>query len=610
MKNFFSALLGSLTALVIFTGGAVLLAMGIIGALIALGDNQKAPGMERGSYLVFDLGANITDSPPLIDFSQFTGTPTHTLQLRAVTRALRAAKTDDRVAGLLLKGTVSADGYGSGLAALREIRTALLDFKSAGKPITAYLESCSTKDYYLASAAADIVLDPYGLILMPGLASEPIFFAGAFEKYGIGVQVTRVGKYKAFAEPFTRKDMSAENREQTQKLLDDLWGSMLGDMAKARGLTVEAMQAVVDAEGIIRPGPAMAAKLVDRIAYRDELIAELRKKTGSASGDKVAFKQIELASYIKLARDVVDEEKSPGTAAKSSGGRGRVAIVYAEGDIVDGDGEPGYVGGVKFARELRRLRQDDSVKAIVLRINSPGGSASASEHIAREVQLARKDKPVVVSMGSYAASGGYWIAAYGSRIFAEPTTITGSIGVFGLQFDVQKLANNVGLTFDSVKTGNFADMLTITRPKTEAELAVIQNMVDWLYGEFIAKVAEGRKLAPEAVREIAQGRVWSGAEAKNLGLVDEIGGLDAAVNYAAEKAGLGRSYRIVEYPQKKDMAEALAELFEKFAPATHAQAGGVVGQAMQRVRRELGALGAYNDPKGIYARMPLDLSIR
>ncbi len=606
-------MLGALVALIIFAGGAVLLFIGILGAIVAMSGDKKAPTFERGSYVVFDLSANITDAPATLDFSQFTGDHNTTLQLRAVTRALRAAKNDDRVAGVMLKGSLTPMGYGSGFAVLKEVRAALLDFKASGKPVKAYLEAVTTKDYYLASAASDIALDPYGMILMPGLASEPMFYTGAFEKYGIGVQVTRVGKYKSYVEPYTRRDMSPENREQTQKLLNDLWGSMLGDIAQSRGLTAEKIQAVVDAEGIIRPEPAKKGKLVDRIAYRDEVIDEIRAKTGPSSRDKVTFKQIELSAYVKLSKDVVDVTKKSDDETKSTAsGRGRIAIIYAEGAIVDGEGERGEIGGVKFARELRRLRQDDSIKAIVLRVNSPGGSASASENIGREVRLTRKVKPVVVSMGTYAASGGYWISAYGDRIFAEPTTITGSIGVFGIQFDVQKLANNVGLTFDVVKTGKFADAITITRPKTDEELAVFQNMVDWIYGEFVNKVADARKLPRETVQEIAQGRVWSGAEAKKLGLVDEIGGLDTALKYTAEKAGLGKNYRIVEYPQKKDLAEAISELVERFSPDARAGAtsGGVVGQITQRLKQELAALKTFNDPQGLYARMPMELSIR
>ena len=286
-------------------------------------------------------------------------------------------------------------------------------------------------------------------------------------------------------------------------------------------------------------------------------------------------------------------------------------MVYAEGEIVDGEGDPGEVGGIKFARELRRLREDDSVKAIVLRVNSPGGSASAAEAIGHEIWLARKVKPVIVSMGSYAASGGYWISAYADRIFAEPTTITGSIGVFGIQFDVQKLAGDWGITFDRVKTGKFADALTISRPKTDEELAVLQRMVDWIYGQFIVKVSEGRKLKAADVQEIAQGRVWSGAEAMKLHLVDEIGGLDQALVYATKAAKLLPGSPIVEFPEKKDLAQTLAEFIGRVTPETnHDRASGAIGQFEKRMEDQLKELKGFNDPQGIYLRMPLDLSIR
>ncbi|MEO7799624.1 MAG: signal peptide peptidase SppA, partial [Opitutaceae bacterium] len=540
MKNFFTSLLGALVALIIFSFGSMLLLIGFVGAMAALGGGDKAtPTFENGSYVIFDLAGNITDAPRSFDLGSLTGADNNNLQLRTLTRALRAAAKDTRVAGIFIKGELSTAGYGTGYAALKEVRAALIEFKTSGKPVKAFLTTATTKDYYLASAASEVVIDPYGMIIMPGLASQPTFFAGAFEKYGVGVQVTRVGKYKSAVEPFTRRDMSVENREQIQNLLNDVWGGLVSDIAGDRGVTVANLQATVDAHGIIRAEQAVSGKLVDRVAYRDEVIDELKASTGR-TGSKKPFKQITISAYTKVANDIVDAPKkgTGDTVTAKSGGRGRIAIVYAEGEIVDGEGELGEIGGTKFSREIRALRQDENVKAIVLRVNSPGGSATASETIQREIILAQKAKPVVVSMGSYAASGGYWISTYSDRIFAEPTTITGSIGVFGVQFDVQKLANGFGLTFDSVKTGKFADAITITRPKTAEEMAVFQNLVDWIYGEFVRKVAESRQLKRERVEEIAQGRVWSGVAAKELGLVDEIGGLDAALAYAAQKAGL------------------------------------------------------------------------
>lgn len=608
MKSFFSSLFGSLAALCLFFGGGLLIALLCLAMIAAMGKKQVE--LERGSYLVLDLSANITEAPPAVDLRILGRHREESLQLRTITRSLRAAAKDDRIRGVFIRGDLNASLSGVGYGTLQEVRAALVEFKASGKPVKAYLTYATTRDYFLASTATELTLDPYGMILMPGLASEPMFFAGAFERFGIGVQVTRVGKFKSYVEPYVRKDMSPENREQIQKLLDDVWGEIVGEIAAARGVKRGEVQQVVDAEGIIRATAAKSAKLVDRVAYRDQVIAELKKDTGRA-GSKESFKQIGLADYSRIAKTTESAARGGAKPDKGSGRRGgKVAVVYAEGAIVDGEGEDaGEVGGSRFSRELRRLRQDDEIKAVVLRVNSPGGSASASETILRELALMKKVKPVVVSMGTYAASGGYWISTYGDRIFAEPTTITGSIGVFGLQFDIKRLANDLGFTFDSVKTGRFADAITITRPKTDAELAVFQRMVDWIYEEFISKVAEGRKLKRDYVQQIAEGRVWSGAEALKLGLVDELGGLDAAIAHAAGKARLGDDFRVVEFPRKKELAEAIQEVLERVTPSS-ARASGFAGQLMQRLEAEVAAVKAFNDPAGVYARLPIDVTIR
>lgn len=606
MKNFFTSLLGSLVALILFSVGCMILAIGFFAMLAAIGSAEKsAPAFERGSYLVFDLATNISDAPQPVDLGIFGGED-RTVQLRTVTRALRAAATDDRIAGVFITGDLSPMAYGSGYAALKEVRDALEAFKKSGKPIAAYLTHATTKSYYLASTANDLAIDPYGMILMPGLASEPMFFTGTFEKYGINVQMTRVGKYKSAVEPFTRKDMSPEAREEMQKLLGDLWNGILAGIAPSRNLTPDGIQTVIDREGVLRADVAKETGFVDRVVYRDQIYDDLKAKTGR-KGSRQPFKQVTLVEYAKTNKGLGDLPMFEGVEA--GGGSGKVAVVYAEGEIVDGEGEPDQIGGTRFSRELRKLRLDPSVKAIVLRVNSPGGSASASEVIQREVRLIKDVKPIVISMGSYAASGGYWISAYGDRIFAEANTITGSIGVFGLQFDVQKLANNFGLSFDVVKTGRYADAVTISRPKTPEELAIAQNMVDWIYDEFVKKVAEGRKLSTEAVQAIAQGRVWSGSDALERGLVDEIGGLDAAIAFAAQKAKLSADYRIVEYPREKELMEVIQELLDRTSPGI-ARSTGLKGQIMDRVERELKALNALNDPKGIYARLPMMMDVR
>ncbi|HZL46471.1 MAG TPA: signal peptide peptidase SppA [Opitutaceae bacterium] len=603
MKNFFASLFGSLVALVIFFGGCAFLGFVLVVALAAMGQRRPTE-VAQGSYLVFDLSANIQDAPPEFDGSAmfgplFGGQRLTTLQLRAVTHALRAAAKDHRIAGVLITGNLQPVDFGSGYGALKEVRAALLAFKASGKPIVAYLDEATTRDYYLASAADEVVLDPFGAILLPGLASTPLFMAGAFEKFGVGVQVTRVGKYKSAVEPYTRKDLSPEAREELQNLLNDLWTDLVRDIAASRQLSREAVQHVVDTEGVIPASSALAHKLVDRTAYRDEIIDELKVKTGRKKGTTESFKQVSLSAYAGSAR---------GAGDAFGRGANRIAVIYAEGEIVDGEGQIGEVGGHKFARELRRLRQDDDVKAIVLRVNSPGGSATASEEIQREIRLTMQKKPVVVSMGSVAASGGYWISTYADRIFAEPTTITGSIGVFGMFINVQQLFNNLGLTFDTVKTGQVADLLTISRPKTEAELAIFQKLVDWIYDEFTTKVAESRKLDKAKVLEIAQGRVWSGVEAKKLGLVDEIGGLGRAIAYAAQKASLGTNYRLTEFPRKKQLAELINELLRDMAP-DQAGSDDALMKLFGEFKDQARVLLRYNDPRGVYARLPVDIVI-
>ena len=614
MKNFFTSFFATLSALIVFLLGGVGCFFLLLGVLAAMGEKRPAT-VPSGAYLVFDLAANIQDAPTQVEgldelMEVFGGRAPRQLQLREVTRALEAAAKDEAIKGLYLTGSMRPQGYGSGFAALKEVREALEVFKASGKPIKAYLGYARTWDFYLASTAGELVLDPYGAVAMPGLASQPMFFPGTFEKFGIGVQVTRVGKYKSAVEPYTRKDMSPENRAQVQKLLDDVWATLTTAIEQSRNLPAGSLQKAVDTKGLLRADDALKLKLVDRTAYLDEILAELKSATGR-QGSSQPFKQIAMKDYARLV-------SSGGLSAKrqgdrkielGAGGRGKLAIVYAEGEIVNGTGnEDGYVYGDKTARLLRQIRQDDNIRAVVLRVNSPGGSVTASEAILRELRLIQRDKPVIVSMGTVAASGGYWIATASGRVFAEPTTITGSIGVYGLFLNFQGLATEkLGLTFDTVKTGKFADAATIIRPKTEEELAIFQTAVDWVYDQFISKVTDARKLDRKVVEEIAQGRVWSGSEALKLKLVDEIGGLADAVKYAAGKAGLGDNFRVVEYPRKKQFAEQFAEVFD---PRRREQTfGGPVGVFIRELTDELKSLGKFNDPRGLYTRLPFELRL-
>jgi protease-4 len=618
MKSFFKTLFATFFALILFSISlAVLGIVGVIG-LAKLGSEQESK-IEKGSYLVFDISVNLTDTPPPSDgqraFGKLFGNDSPTpISVRRALDSISAAAKDDRITGIFLHGGFEPEGYGSGFAAIKEVREALIAFKASGKPIAAYLVSPDTRDYYLASVADTIYLNPFGELAMAGLSSQPMFFAEAFNKYGIGVQVTRVGKYKSAVEPFTRKDMSPENREQTQKLLDDVWTQFKLGVAQTReGVDADALQRLIDATGIITPEAAKENHLIDEIAYLPDVIEALRKKNGQGAGAASrTFRQVDFGTYAKEKLGKTKDKDSLSNLFDSSP---KLAIVYAEGEIVDGEGEAtGIIGGDRFARELRKLRHDSNVRAIVLRVNSPGGSAVASEVIQRELVMLRDaGKPVVVSMGTVAASGGYWISTAADRVFAEPNTITGSIGVFGILPNIQKLANGYGVTFDEVKTGRYAGLFTLARPKSEDELKIVQGFVDRIYDQFITKVSTARQIPVEQVREIAQGRVWSGAQALDIRLVDEIGGLQNAIAFAKTKGGLAVDAKIIEFPAPKEFAEELAEIFgdqkKPLAASLIGPKAGLINNGVKRLQSDLESLGRLNDPKGIYARLPFDLRV-
>ncbi len=613
MKNFLKSVLATVVGLNLFF---LLLAAALFATLLGLAalsrHQQTSTPVPDGAYLVFNLSTNIQDAPvPPNDLEQVLaalgGDDRRPLQLRTCTRALAAAATDPRIKGVLLRGSLQPENYGSGFAALSEVRAALAAFRRSGKPVQAWLRDATLRDFYLASVADDIALDPYGALWLPGLAAQPVFFTGAMEKFGIGVQVVRVGQYKSAVEPFILREMSPESRAQTRLLLDDLWGHLRDGITQARRLAPDALQELADSEGLIRADLALARGLTTRTAYWDEILDDLKKATGR-TGPHQTFKQVSLPAY---AATLPDDSSSPLSAPAAAAASGELAIVYAEGMILDGHGpDKKAIYGDPLAAQLRELRLNDEVKAVVLRINSPGGSASAAETIQREIRLLRAKKPLVVSMGTVAASGGYWIAAPADRIFAEPTTITGSIGVFGLLFNFQELATGkLGLTFDTVKTGRFADALAPTRPKTTEELALVQRHVDWLYEEFIQKVSAGRHLQPDAVRAIAGGHVWSGLAALKLGLVDELGGLSDAIHDAAQRAQLGGQFTIQEYPHAPNMLE---ELVKNIAGNDQDQSAlpKALGTLSSDLRTAWRTLHQLNDPRGAHALLPLDLSLR
>lgn len=577
--------------------------------LIALGSRDTEPLVENNSILVFDLSLDITDANPATDPADLLNDALGgssgpiPISLRTVLDTLEEAATDDRIAGILLQGAIATDGQGSGYATLTEVRQALTEFQDeSGKPILAYDTGWSERDYYITSVADPIILNPTGAIELDGFSAETIFFGDALEQFGLDVQVIRAGQYKSATEQFTRNSNSPENREQLQQLLDDFWTEFLATTSADRDLQPTDLDAIAESRGILLAPEAQSQGIVDQVWFADEVITELRTVTGQSSesipADEPAFRNISLPRYA----DAVGTVYANGEFSEN-----RIAVVYADGAIVSGEGGPGFIGGDSLSRQLRELRQDDDVKAIVLRVNSPGGGASPSEIIAREVMLTSEEKPVIISMGSVAASGGYMIAAYGDRIFASPTTITGSIGVFGLVLNVQELANENGITWDVVKTAPFADSETIARPLTERELEINQGIVDQVYDRFLNVVAEGRPLTPQEVSTVAQGRIWSGIDAQQVGLVDELGGLEDAIAAAAEAANLGEDWQIDEYPRPRTLEEQiLNSLFgsQLRSVMTRSTPSDPITEELQQFQGQLRQFQGLNDPRGTYVVLP------
>ena len=604
MRNFikqtFASLIGTLLGFLIFfglgTGGLLLL-------LITVASRDTAPLVKDKSMLVFDLSLNISDASSSSGTGAaiqevLSGEQDNTINLRTVLDTLEKAQRDKRIVGIYLDGS-RAQSIDAGYATLKEVRAALERFRAAGKTIIAYDMDWREKEYYLGSVANTVVLNPLGEIGIKGLSSQPLFYAGALQKYGIGVQVIRVGSYKGAVEPFVLTKLSPENRQQTQKLLDDVWGEWRSAVGKSRKLSPQQLQAIADNQAGSVAKDAKARGLVDKVAYFDEVLGSLKQLTGNNNEDKT-FNQISLTKYAEVPGKSLGVERSS---------QNQIAVVYVEGEIVDGQGGVEEVGGDRFARILRSLRQDKDVKALVLRVNSPGGSATASEVMQREVRLTRQVKPVVVSMGDVAASGGYWIATDANRIFAEPNTITGSIGVFGLLPNFQKLANNNGITWDVVKTGRYADSQTISRPKSPQELALSQQSVNRIYNLFLNKVSQGRKLPKTTVEQIAQGRVWSGLAAKQRGLVDEMGGLYTAIQYAAKQAKLGDDWELQEYPEVRSFEQRLLSQLAGDRTSQQLTPPDLLSAEFQKLREEMAVLQVMNDPFGVYARLPFNLRI-
>ncbi len=543
--KFLGNVLAVIVGLFVFSIISVLLMLGLIG-IIAASSGSDEVSVSENTVLHLDLnGRSIVErtSEDDLDLSMF-GNPfgqEFTAGLINLKKAIGEAKTNDNIKGIYLNtGLVIA-----GQANLLELRDALVDFKTSGKFIVAYDEAYTEGGYYIASVADEIYLNPLGGIDFNGFSSEGIFFKGLFEKVGVKPEIFRVGEFKSAVEPFILEENSPEARLQTQSFLNDMNQFALHGVAESRGIEYDSLKKTNDMMLVRKPEDAVTYGLATELLYLDQVLSKLKDKLGINEEEDI--KTINATDLNKTAK------------SKNITSSNRIAVIIAEGEIVGGNAD-GVISSEKFAKEIRKARKDDNIKAIVLRVNSPGGSVVASEVIWREMAEAKKVKPVYVSMGEVAASGGYYIAAPADTIVAQPNTITGSIGIFGMMFNAQELLNkHLGITVDVVKTGELSDFMNPTRPMTDVERSIIQNLIEDGYETFITRVSEGRGMSPEAVKEVASGRVWTGNQAKERGLVDVLGGLNTAIEIAAARIGAGDDYRVVYYPTKKPWFETIME---------------------------------------------------
>ena len=537
--NFIKTFLAALLAFVL--GSLAILLFGMFILFAIAGSMERTVTVKEGSILRIDFSEVINDAPssdPLAGFDFRTLQSTRQLSLLKVLRTLEAAAVDDRIEGIYLR--MNGTGGVTGTALIEELREAIELFKQSGKFVVAYNETYSQGQYYLASAADRIYLQPEGGMDWLGLSTSLMFYKGLFDKLALKAEVFRptVCKYKSAVEPYILDRMSEANREQMQALVDSMWGTIAEAVAASRGIDVERLNEIADKLQVTLPEDALKYGFVDGLLYEDQM-KEVFAELGVEDDGEGNYDFVSLGDYASMVGVDLDNL-----------GADRVAVVYADGQIVDGEGYGDAVYGNSLAAELADVRRDEKVKAVVVRVNSPGGSALASDVIWREMELLRAEKPVVVSMGSYAASGGYYISCPADVIVADRLTLTGSIGVFGMFLNpIDALKNKLGITLDGVKSNASAGMGSV-EPLTPAQRASIMRGVDKVYETFTQDVAAGRNLPIEKVLDIAGGRVWSGSDALGIGLIDAYGGLKTAIALAVDKAGLGENFRVVEVTQQ------------------------------------------------------------
>ncbi len=583
LRNLLAAILGCLLAF-----GILFVMFFIFAALV--GSSNEGVKVKANSILELSFSQPISDYLGKDESDPFAALFSEGQGLDEILHAIEVAKNDDKIKGISINTSFVLAGF----AQTQEIRSALQDFKAEGKFIYSFSDFYSQKDYYLASIADELYLNPQGVMDFKGLASEVLYLKDLQEKSGIKMEVIRHGKYKSAVEPFLSNTMSDENRAQIKELITSIWTSMLEDISQTRTIEVADLNVIADTLGARTPKYAVQSGLIDGDIYFDEYEGLLREKLGTEADAKINY--ISLEDYVTIAN-----------AKVLKSGTDKIAVIYAQGQILYGEGGKDFLGQGAINRALKKARSNDNIKAIVLRVDSPGGSALVSDIIWREVELTKREKPVVVSFGNVAASGGYYIAAGADKIFAEPTTITGSIGVFGTIPNINELAAEIGVNAEQVGTNKNSVDYSLFEPMTEAFRNQILEGIENTYDTFLQRVAAGRNMSVDEVNEIAQGRVWSGVDAQKLGLVDEIGNLDDAIAAAAEMVEL-ESYGVRKYPKYKSDFERLMD-----------DLGGMkVKVGEQLVKEELGEdlyqtlkeIKGVTEQKGIQARMPYTLNIK
>ena len=589
MKEFFKTMLASMTGMLL--AGFIMLAMifSLIGIII--GSMETVHEIEENSVLMLDLNGTLEERAAEDPMAAIMGDDMKVLGLDDIIAAIKEAKKNDNIKGIYLQaGMLSASS-----ASLEEIRGELASFKESGKFVVAYGDQYSQGMYYLATVADKVIVNPCGSIAWHGLSSQPIFYKNLLEKLGVEMQIFKVGTYKSAVEPFIATEMSDANREQVSEFLNSTWNEMTAAVSVSRGLPVGTLNSYADRSMDFRQAEEYVyCGMADTMLYKDGVLDYLKTLTGTSDDEKLKIVTLaDIKGKLELEAIYSNPEKE------------HVAVYYAYGEIDNSTSS--YDEGInseKVIRDLRSLREDKNVKAVVLRVNSPGGSAYGSEQIWREVSLLKAEKPVVVSMGDYAASGGYYISCAADRIVAANTTLTGSIGIFGMVPSFGKLLNGtIGLDFDVVKTNALADMGVLSRTMTAEEAEIMQSYVNEGYSLFLQRCADGRGMSVEAIDSIAQGRVWTGEKAVQLGLVDEIGDLDRAVAIAADMAGV-KEYSVESYPEVKDIMTLLLETDEENYMETMLQKSfGGYGKSLSILR------GMCNG-RPLQARLPFELNIK